>query len=382
MDDDPLLMIPGPVPVAEEVQAAMDGQIIHPRGEQFQSLYADCQRALRPMFGTDTDPIFVNATGWAAIEAAIANCADPDDHLVCLDNGRFGSGMVDIAEGYVDTVEPVEFGSATAYDLDRVESALRDGADVITMVHAETSGGMLNPLAAVGELAAEHDALLIADCVTSVAGEELAVDDWGVDVAATSSQKCLGAPPGLSIMTLSEHARERLDPSNAPQYFDLARHIDYAERNQTVSTASIPLFRGLREAVRLILEEGLQARIDRTARLSAALRTAGDAMGLELCAAPVGPGKFTNAVTVFELPDDVADQTVVDGMAERGIQIRGGLGELSGETIRISTMGGNISESDLLTTINALQSTLAGIGVDIEDDGVAAAKAHLAESAP
>jgi len=202
-------MLPGPVPLPERVQAAMARQAINHRGPEFGEAYADIVRVLKTVFGTVNNPLVISGSGTAAMEAAIANFGRGKKmaHLV---NGKFGERLYDIGTRYGDAVQLAsEWG--TPLPLNRLEEELEAGCEIVTMVHNETSAGILNPAQEVGKLCKKHDALFIMDGVTSVGGDTVRADDWGVDVAIVGSQKCLAAPAGLSAMTgalmwpLSDH---------------------------------------------------------------------------------------------------------------------------------------------------------------------------------
>ncbi|HMA05956.1 MAG TPA: aminotransferase class V-fold PLP-dependent enzyme, partial [Methanomicrobiales archaeon] len=221
MENEPLLMIPGPVPVPERVRMAMLRQAINHRGPEFGAIYAESVRVLKGLFRTGNELFILSGSGTAAMEAAIGNFGR-DRRIVSLVNGKFGERMGKIAERYGD-VKLIQSDWGTPLDLEGLAKALGEGADLVTLVHNETSSGIRNPAAEVGRLARKHDALFVMDGITSIGGDVVDMDGWGVDVAFVGSQKCLAAPPGLSAISVSKRAWERLS-ERRPYYLDLAAY--------------------------------------------------------------------------------------------------------------------------------------------------------------
>lgn len=376
MSDDPLLMIPGPVSLSEPIRDAMAREMISHRSPAFEEIYHDCQEALGAAFGTDDDIVLINGSGTAAMETAVSNVVGPDDAVVCVKNGYFSDRFEQIAERYTTDVRLVTTDWGTPLDVDQVANAVTDDVRAVTMVHADTATGLVNPIGAVAESIAETDAVLIVDCITSVACEDVQIDEWNVDIAVTASQKALGSSPGVSALTVSDHAKQSLTSNTSAYYLDLSSYLENAVTHQTPTTSPVTLYRGLHEALQQFAAEGLRERISRHAAFARALRNAGTAMGLAPYPDPDHRSKYTNAVTVLELPYRIDAETVVTGMSERGILIRSGLGKLQDDTIRIGTMG-DLGANDILRTVDALQSTLREHGVDGQRDAVVAAETVL-----
>ena len=261
MENEPLLMIPGPVPVPERVRMAMLRQAINHRGPEFGSIYAESVRVLKGLFHTGNELFILSGSGTAAMEAAIGNFGR-DRRIVSLVNGKFGERMGKIGQRYGDvTVIGSDWGAPL--DLDGLERALEEGAELVTMVHNETSSGIKNPAAAIGKLTRKHDALFVMDGITSIGGDLVEVDDWGVDVAFVGSQKCLAAPAGLSAISVSKKAWERLSEKR-PYYLDLAAYRKSAASTpmETPYTPAVPLFLALHEALAIVEKEGLEKMIE------------------------------------------------------------------------------------------------------------------------
>ncbi len=218
--EDNLLMMPGPVPVPARVLRAMSKPMINHRGAQFSEIYDDCRRILADVFKTENDIFVLSGSGTASMEAAVGCIADKDDRIISIENGKFGERFKDLASRY-GSVVPMEFEWGNSVDLDLLEAQLQEGAKAVTMVHNETSTGILNPAEQVGKLAKKYGSLFIMDGVTSLGGDNVFVDDWGVDVAVVGSQKCIGAPPGLSMLSVNEAAFDAMEKENLPYYLDL-----------------------------------------------------------------------------------------------------------------------------------------------------------------
>jgi alanine-glyoxylate transaminase/serine-glyoxylate transaminase/serine-pyruvate transaminase len=255
-------------------------------------------------------------------------------------------------------------------DPDEVRTALAEhDPDVFGFVHAETSTGVRQP--AVEELTAaahEHDALVIADCVTSLGGVEFRVDDWGIDVAYSAPQKCLSAPPGASPLTLNDRAMAKVRAREEPTrswYLDLSLLEEYwGDERAYHHTAPITNVYALRESLRLAEEEGIEARWARHRRVAGALRDGLTAMGLEMNAPERAWLPSLNAV---RLPDGVDDAAVIDHLLEeRGIEVASGLGALDGEILRIGCMGHSARPEKVTAVVGGLAAALAEAGADVD----------------
>ncbi len=388
MNDDFLLLNPGPVPVAREVREAMVEPMVSHRSADFEAVYERAQDGLDYVFERSTPDgestaeggtsLLCNGTATMAMEAAVANLVDDDSEVVALVNGKFGRRFARIADRHARCTR-VEATWGSPLVLDHVRAAVDDDTDVVTMVHNETSTGLLNPVAEVGAIAADHDARFVVDGVTSIGGDEFRIDDWGVDVAVTDAQKALAAPPGISALYATPDAAEAFDGQSAPFYEDLEWHLRKAESDQTPFTSAVSLFRALAVAVERIREEGMPARIARHRRQSAAFRAGFEAMGLDLFPDPVGPTDLSNTLTAVALPEPVrADpDAFFDAVADRNVSISGGQAHLGGEIFRVSNMG-ELADEAVLRGVRTVGEALAAVGIDADPEtGVAAAREEL-----
>ncbi len=359
---DELLMIPGPVPLHPRVMNAMAKQMINHRGDEFGRIMDYCVEQFREIFVTENDVLIISGSGTAGMEAAVSNFVD--GKLVCIQNGKFGERFVKIGKRYCESVVELKFEWGGSIDLEKVENALADGADAVTMVHNETSTGILNPAQEIAKLADKYDALFILDAITSAGGDEVRVDDWGVDVAVVGSQKCLGAPPGIATVVVSEKAWSRAT-EKSPYYLDLKSYKKSFEKtpSQTPYTPALPLFFALYEALKIIEEETMEKRIERHRKLSEGCRKAMTAMGLELFPQLNKYSRYSNTVTAIKMPPGITDEQLRGTVKkEFGVIIAGGQDSLKGRIFRIGNMG-NVGIKEMVTTISAIELVLHRYGV-------------------
>jgi len=371
MEKEPLLMLPGPVPMPERVRHAMIRQAINHRSAEFGAVYADCVRVLKTVFGTTNDLFVISGSGTAGMEAAVANFGRDKD-IACLVNGKFGERLFKISQRYGKAHEIAsEWG--TPLNLAALEERLEQGVQVVTLVHNETSAGIKNPAQEVGRLARKHDALFIMDGITSIAGDTVEADMWGVDVAIVGSQKCLAAPAGLAAISVSSRAWERLS-KNPPYYLDLAAYRESAAGKpmETPYTPAVPLFLALREACLIIEEEGIASRIARHQKMANAVRAAAKAWGLSLYPKIDAKHAYSNTVTAISYPENIRDSEMRDIIKKMGIIIAGGQDHLKGKIFRIGSMGA-IGAPEILATLAATQHALKKLGYKVQGDGVQAA---------
>jgi len=374
--EDTLLMMPGPVPVAPRVLRAMSKSMINHRSAEFAAIYDDCREVLADVFQTKNDIFVISGSGTAGMEAAVGSVVESGDKVVAIENGKFGERFKDLAALYGDVV-PLEFEWGTSVDLELVKEKLEAGAKAITLVHNETSAGILNPAAEIGKLAKKHDALFIMDGVTSLGGDEVKVDEWGVDIAVVGSQKCLAAPPGLAMVSVSEKAFEVMnDVKKRPYYNDLKAYKKSGDkaRTETPYTPAIPLFYALQEALHIVKEEGMEARINRHRVLSEAVRAGVAEMNIEMFPQLNEYSQYSNTVSAMKAPEGIDGEDIKGDMKKRGIIVAGGQAHLKGKIFRIGSMG-NATARDVLSTLQELEIVLKKRG-NLESLGAAVEAAN------
>lgn len=359
--EDTLLMIPGPVKVPQRVLRAMSKPMISHRSADFEKIYEDCRLRLRDLFDTKNEIVVLSGSGTAGMEAAVGGIIGKGEKVVTITNGKFGERFTELGDRYGTSV-PLDFPWGTPFDLERVKAALEEGAKAITMVHNETSVGIVNPAKEVGKLARKYDAVFIVDGISSVGGNEFLTDEWGVDIAITGSQKCLAVPPGLAMVAVSERAMDLLEEGKGGYYTDLKAHLKKAKKNQTPYTPAVSLFFALQEALTIASEEGFPERRARMAGLAGGVRAAASSLGIELFPQVNEHTTYSNTVTAMKMPNGINDSQLRGGMRKRGVVVSGGQEGLKGKIFRIGTMGA-CTEADVLRTISTLELVLKKEGV-------------------
>ncbi|WP_375137159.1 pyridoxal-phosphate-dependent aminotransferase family protein [Halostella litorea] len=380
---DRTLMGPGPSDVHPRVLRAMSTPLVGHLDPSFIDVMNEVQELLRYTFRTDNQwTIPVSGTGSASMEAAIGNLVEPGDTMLVPTNGYFGGRMESMAERAGGDVVHVDAPWGEPLDPADVEAAFAEHQpDVFGFVHAETSTGVRQPdVPELTRIAHEHDAYVIADCVTSLGGVELRVDEWDVDVAYSGPQKCLSCPPGASPLTLNDRAMEKVLSREEPArswYLDLSLLEGYwGDERAYHHTAPITNVYALREALRLVAEEGIEARWERHLETAGALKAGVEAMGLEMNAPDEYWLPSLNAVRV---PDGVEDGDVIDALLDGyDLEIAGGLGDLSGEIFRIGCMGHSARPGNVALLMSALGDVLERQGADVDvDAGLSATSERL-----
>jgi alanine-glyoxylate transaminase / serine-glyoxylate transaminase / serine-pyruvate transaminase len=374
-----LLLGPGPSDAHPRVLSAMTTPLLGHLDPQFLDLMNETQQMLRAVFQTQNALTFpVSATGTAGMETCLVNLIEPGDPVVVCTMGYFGNRMVDIAGrcGAKLTVKEAPWG--TTFDLQQLRETLQAvRPKVLAIVHAETSTGALQDISQLGKLCHEFGALLVTDCVTSLGCIPVKLDEWEVDAAFSCSQKGLSCPPGMSPVSFSTRATDALKARKTKVqswYLDLTSIMSYWGGDRAYHhTAPISMVYALREGLRLVLEEGLEARFARHVRNHVALRAGLEALGLTYTAAAHCRLPQLNAVRIPEGVDDLACRKRM--LAEFGIEIGGGLGDFKGKAWRIGIMGHNSRPACVLQVLAAMEVVLAGAGAQIAPGaGVAAAE--------
>jgi alanine-glyoxylate transaminase/serine-glyoxylate transaminase/serine-pyruvate transaminase len=352
---------------------------------QFLQLLDDTQRPLRALFRTENDmSIAISGTGTAGMETAVYNVVEPGDTAIVGMNGFFGDRISQMTRRCGGEVVPIEAEWGRIIEPEQVEQALKahPGAKLVAIVHGETSTGILQPLEEISRIVHAHDALLLVDAVTSLSGCELRIDDWGVDVCYSGTQKCLSAPPGMSPVTFSPQAMDVVANRKEPAlswYLDISMLRNYWGGGQARvyhHTPPMTMLYALREALRIALEEGLEARIVRHRRHAEALWAGVEAMGLQMHAQE---GHRLPPLTTVRVPEGVDEMKVRRGLLqEHNIEVGGGIGALQGQVWRIGLMGYNSTAQNVLGILFALETELARQGFRAEKGaGVAAAAKSL-----
>ncbi len=358
------LMGPGPSDAHPRVLKAMATPLIGHLDPEFIQIMDGVKDMLRQLFKTKNDLTFaVSATGSAGMETCFVNLLEPgDEALVCV-NGVFGNRMSDIVERCGAKLIRVDAPWGNPVDPSDVKKALgKCSPKLVAIVHAETSTGVLQPLEEISSMTHDIGALLLVDTVTSLGGTDVKVDDWRIDAVYSGTQKCLSAPPGLSPVSFSAEAVKVMEQRKTKVqswYLDLSMVRKYWAGAQRTyhHTAPVSLIYSLYEALRLIFEEGLDARFERHLRNHELLRDGLEEMGFEFIPAPQYRLPMLNAVRI---PDSVDDLTVRQRLLnEFNIEIGGGLGEFAGKAWRIGLMGNSCTVNHVNMLLAALKEIIS-----------------------
>ncbi len=379
-----ILLGPGPSDVHPRVLRAMSIPLLGHLDPAFLDVMDETQSLLREAFRTRNRLTFpVSGTGSAGMEACFVNLIEPGDTaLVCV-NGVFGERMADVAARCGARVARVEAPWGRAMDPAAVRAAARlEKPKVLAVVHAETSTGALTPIPPLAEAARDAGALLLVDTVTSLGGVPLEVDAWGIDACYSGTQKCLSCPPGLSPVSFSDRALDVVHARRskvASWYLDVTMLTKYWGSIDRVyhHTAPISMIYALREALRIVQEEGLEARWERHLENHRALVAGLGAMGLGLV---VPEGERLPSLNAVRVPEGIDEAAVRGRLLEAfGIEIGAGLGVFRGKVWRVGLMGEGSSRANVLTFLDALAHALAAQGHGVRPgEGVAAASAAYA----
>jgi aspartate aminotransferase-like enzyme len=366
------LITPGPTPVPPEVAAAMARPLIHHRSPDFKVLLEQTLAQLRRAFATEQEVLLLAGSGTSAMESAVANLLSRGDDVLVASAGNFGDRWTKIARAY--GIEPRIHAQPWGEALDPAAVAGQaQGAVAAYITHSETSTGVVHDVRAIAEALRPTGALLVVDAVSSLGGVELAMDEWGVDVVVSGSQKALMTPPGLAFVAASERAWAISEQAALPRFtLDWRVTRDSQEKVQTPFTPPITLVAGLNAALAMIEAEGPENVWARNRLLGRATREGAKALGLELFSPD---DDSSSMVTAVQMPDGVDGQEVYGLLRDRfGVVLAGGHGRLRGKVIRIGHMG-YMNRFDIITALSALELVLGELGYRAPTAGAGAARA-------
>ena len=367
------LFTPGPTPIPSDALLAMAQPIDYHRSEDAIALIKDVLEKLKHVFQTENDVLFLTSSGTGAMEGAVANLLCRDDKVIVIRSGKFGERWAEICEAYGIKVIPIDVAWGDSATPETVKSKLTAYPNVkaVFATLCETSTGALHDIEALARLTQSGPTLLVVDAVSALGADDLQMDNWGVDVVVSCSQKGLMTPPGLAFAALNRRAWEAAELSNLPKYyFDFRKAHQRGLEGSVPYTPAITLLTALQCALNHICAEGIRNTIARHKRLALATRSAIKAIGLPLFA--TSPA---NTLTSIRLPEEIDGKTFVKMMREKhGITYAGGQGDLSGKILRIAHLGW-MNENDVIVAISAFERGLAEIGYDVSlGAGVAAAQ--------
>ncbi len=372
-------MLPGPTNVPERVTRAMFTPIINHRSKDFVKLYTDFIEKTQKVFQTSNDIVALTASGTGAVEASVVNLIKKGDKVIIPVNGEFSSRLATMLEWQGANVIRLTtpFGENASFD--QVKEAFDNNKDVkaFYVVYNETSTGtQVRYLDKISKLTSRNDSYFVVDAVSILGGEELPVDKWGVDVCIAAGQKAMAAPPGISPISISPKAKKHMIANPPPSfYFNLARYFKYYDdAKETPFTPALPLLYAFREALDIILEEGMEARIKRHRICSDAFYSGLSAMGLSPFAKPDARSTVVIALNYLQ---GLEDKTFRSTLSEKfRVLVAGGFGELKGKVFRVGCMG-EVHKYHVMRTISAISSTLDMMGYKTNPEALKVAEEKL-----
>jgi alanine-glyoxylate transaminase / serine-glyoxylate transaminase / serine-pyruvate transaminase len=383
MTERDLLMIPGPTNVDPKVLRSMARPTLSHTSTAFATLFKETVTDLGRIFQTKGTILPLAGTGTLGAEVALSNIIEPGDKVLSISAGYFGDRLAEISKNLGANLDKLEVPWGSAARLEDVERKLSETPyKVVMVVHVDTSTGVANPVKELGSLAKAKGVLFVVDSVCSMGGMDVQVDDWGINVCFTGSQKALAAPPGMTIISFDSKALEAREKRKTPPssyYGDIKRWLPILqEPTKYFATPAVNMVYALHESCRMVLSEGLEERFKRHAKLATAFRAGLKGIGLQLlCEDSVA----SNTLTVAYYPKGVSDVEFRKSMAEDyGVVVAGELGPLKDKAFRVGHMG-NVNRSDILSTLSAVEGSLQKQEYRFQlGSGVAAANRSLVAS--
>ena len=376
-----ILLTPGPTPLPPQVREALGRPIIHHRTAPYRALFTRALQGMQTLLQTASPVCCLTSSGTGAMEAAVVNLLSPNDEAVVLLGGKFAERWQQLCKAYgiAAVTVPVAYGDAVDPKAAAAALAAHPNAKVVFATLCETSTGVVHDLQALSRLTRASRAVLVVDAISGFLAEECRTDAWGVDVVVTGSQKGLMLPPGLSFISLNERAWALAEQAKTPRFYtDLRLYRKALADDDTPFTSAVSTVVALDEAVKLLLQAGVDQTVARCARMAAATRAGMEAMGLALFAK-----RPSNGVTAVSVPAGVDGKQLTKLMYDRSrVMVAGGQGDMAGKLFRFAHMG-YISPDDVLAGFRALEQALVELGYKgPSGEGAKAARAAFEQAAP
>ena len=349
------LFTPGPVDVPDDILKAMSKSLVYHREQKFSTVFAETSANLQEVLGTKGRIFFFSASGTGAMDAAYRNLLSHDDHPIIAVCGKFGQRWLEICHSYHGDPIFTEVAYGKSIDPAIIEEILskKKIPMVIFTTLTETSTGALNNIKTLGEISAKHDSYLVVDGVAGIGADVCRQDEWNIDILVGASQKALMSPPGISFLSVSDRAFEKMQKSDlAGYYFDINIYEKFRIKNQTPWTPAINVFFALQIGLENILKKGVEETFDHHKKLAEYVRERIKSMDFELL-----PENPSNALTVIKMQGDSSTEIIKELKEKHGILFADGQAELKGHIIRIGHMG-NYNVSKVSRALNALETTL------------------------
>jgi alanine-glyoxylate transaminase/serine-glyoxylate transaminase/serine-pyruvate transaminase len=363
MPDEKLLLIPGPSPVVPRILEALAlPTVSHVGPDMGHDLKEACENLKKIVFSAAGEPFIVAGAGTLSMEMALLNSAGPGDRVLVLSQGYFGDRMGQICRAFGLDHDVLACEWSRAVTPGELDARLKTKSyNVVVCTHVDTATGACAPVEEYGQVLEKTGAIFIVDGVCATGGIAERMDAWGIDVVLTAAQKCLGTPPGLAILVLSERAMEkRRGLAGIPAYYsDLLRWLPIMhDPAKYFSTPCVNEIRAFAEATRIILEEGIEERFERHSLFAEAIRAGLEALGFSFF---TDPSFEASTLSVVRYPDGVEDKAFRGGLNGNGVVVAGGLGPTSGQVFRMGHMG-NLTSAQVRFAVDAVERTLAGLG--------------------
>ena len=372
------LFSPGPTMLPPEVLLKMAEPVMHHREPEFERIFTEIREGLKYLFQTKNEVLIFTSSGTGAMEGAVSNILSKGDKALVVRGGKFGERWGEICKAYGIEFIPIDVEWGKAVDPKKIQRILGSDPSIraVYTQASETSTGVKHPIKEIAAMVRKYEeTVIIVDAITGIGVFDIPMDEWGLDVVVSGSQKALMLPPGLAFAALSDKAWKFAERSNLPKfYFDFKKELKSAQKNQNSFTPAISLFVGLRESLKLIRKEGLESVFGRHEKLATATREAVKALGLELYA----PESPSNALTAVKVPEGIQGGKLKNLFFEKfGITVAGGQDQAKGKIIRIAHLG-YYERLDMVMVISALEMLLKEMGYAFElGTGVKAAEEIL-----
>jgi len=368
-------MLPGPTNVPNRVINAMLTPMINHRSEDFRKLYKDIVNKTQTVFETENDIVVLTTSGTGAVETSVLNLIKKGDAVIIPVNGEFSTRLADLIDNYGGKTIRINSPYGQNPPIEKIEEAFEKNSNIkaLYVVYNETSTGTtLRNLSKLGDLCKAHGAFFVVDAVSILGGDELPVDKWNVDVCFTATQKALAAPPGIAPISISKEAKKYMIENPPPsQYLNLKRYFKYYNESfETPFTPAVSLFYAYQEALNIIIEEGMQNRINRHKKCANAFYSGLEALGFTPFANADSRSNVVIAVNYLPGIDDKKFRELISTKFK--VLIAGGFGELKGKVFRVGCMG-EVSSYHVMRTLSAISSSMSILGVQPIKDGLSVA---------
>ena len=374
-------MLPGPTNVPNRVINAMLTPMINHRSDDFRKLYKDIVSKTQKVFETENDIVVLTTSGTGAVETSVVNLIKKDDVVIIPVNGEFSTRLADLIDNYGGKTIRINSPYGKNPPIEKIQEAFEKNSKVkaLYVVYNETSTGTtLRYLSKLGDICKAHGAFFVVDAVSILGGDELPVDKWNVDICFTATQKALAAPPGIAPISISKEAKKyMIENPPASQYLNLKRYFKYYNDSfETPFTPAISLFYAYQEALNIILEEGIQNRIERHRKCANAFYSGLEALGFTPFAEANSRSNVVIAVNYLPGIDDKRFREMISSKFK--VLLAGGFGELKGKVFRVGCMG-EVSSYHVMRTLSAISSSMLILGVPPIKDGLSIANNILSQ---